>query len=130
MKNHIIGIGGIFFKAQNPKELGEWYKSHLGIAVDAEGNMAMLKWREAETPENEHLTVWSPFPSDTTYFNPGTASFMINYIVDDLDQTLADLRAQGVQVDDRVDDYDHGRFGWATDPEGNRFELWEPTRAK
>jgi predicted enzyme related to lactoylglutathione lyase len=19
-----------------------------------------------------------------------------------------------------------GRFGWAVDPEGNRFELWEP----
>src|SRR5262249_200125 len=39
---------------------------------------------------------------------------------------LAQFRAAGVLVDDRVEDYDYGRFGWATDPEGNRFELWEP----
>jgi predicted enzyme related to lactoylglutathione lyase len=26
------------------------------------------------------------------------------------------------------DDTDYGRFGWATDPEGNRFELWQPPK--
>jgi predicted enzyme related to lactoylglutathione lyase len=51
---------------------------------------------------------------------------MVNYRVRNLDAMLAQLRAAGAQVDDRVEDYDYGRFGWATDPEGNRFELWEP----
>ena len=64
--------------------------------------------------------------ADTEYFAPSTAPFMINYRVRDLDAMLAQLRASGAQVDDRVEDYDYGRFGWATDPEGNRFELWEP----
>jgi predicted enzyme related to lactoylglutathione lyase len=59
----------------------------------------------------------------------GPAPFMVNYRVRDLDAMLAQLRAAGAQVDDRVEDYDYGRFGWATDPEGNRFELWEPRSA-
>jgi predicted enzyme related to lactoylglutathione lyase len=37
------------------------------------------------------------------------------------------LRAAGVEVDDETQDQEGvGRFGWAVDPEGNRFELWEP----
>ncbi len=39
---------------------------------------------------------------------------------------LAELRDAGAEVDDRLEEYDYGRFGWARDPEGNRFELWEP----
>ena len=71
--------------------------------------------------------VWSTFPADTAYFGSGLAPFMVNYRVRNLDAMLAQLRAAGVQVEDKVEDYgDMGRFGWATDPEGNRFELWEP----
>ena len=34
---------------------------------------------------------------------------------------------QGVEVDEETQDLEGvGRFGWAVDPEGNRFELWEP----
>ena len=66
------------------------------------------------------------FPADTAYFGPGPAPFMVNYRVRDLDAMLAQLRAAGVQVDDRVEDHSYGRFGWAVDPEGNRFELWQP----
>jgi predicted enzyme related to lactoylglutathione lyase len=71
-------------------------------------------------------TVWSTFPANTNYFGSGPASFMVNYRVCDLDAMLAQLRAAGVQVEERVEDYDYGRFGWAVDPEGNRFELWQP----
>ena len=71
-------------------------------------------------------SVWSAFPADTLYFGPGMASFMVNYRVRNLDAMLAQLRAAGAQVEDRVEEYDYGRFGWAADPEGNRFELWEP----
>ena len=52
---------------------------------------------------------------------------MINFRVRDLDAMLDQLRAGGVDVDDEVQAMDGiGRFGWGTDPEGNRFELWEP----
>jgi predicted enzyme related to lactoylglutathione lyase len=70
--------------------------------------------------------VWSAFPADTEYFGPGPAPLMINYRVRDRDAMLAQLRAAGAEVDGRVEDYEYGRFGWAADPEGNRFELWEP----
>jgi len=36
------------------------------------------------------------------------------------------LRAAGVEVSDEVAEHEHGRFGWACDCEGNRFELWQP----
>ena len=86
----------------------------------------MFPWRYADEPSNEGLTVWSIFPASTNYFNPSKSPFMMNFIVDDLDATLAELRAQGVQVDDRVERHDYGNFGWIMDPDGNRIELWEP----
>jgi predicted enzyme related to lactoylglutathione lyase len=70
-------------------------------------------------------TVWSPFPQDTEYW-PAEKHGMVNFTVADLDAMLAQLRAAGVEVDDRVEELEFGRFGWATDPEGNRFELWQP----
>ncbi len=51
---------------------------------------------------------------------------MVNYRVDDLDGMLERLRQAGVPVDERVEEHEFGRFGWAVDPEGNRFELWQP----
>lgn len=82
------------------------------------------------SPEGRQgTTVWSIFPSDTTYFDPSTAPFMVNYRVEDLDGVLAALRAEGCTVDDRVDSSEFGRFGWVLDPEGNRLELWEPPPA-
>jgi predicted enzyme related to lactoylglutathione lyase len=52
---------------------------------------------------------------------------MVNFRVRDLDAMLAQLRAAGVDVDDRVERMEYGLFAWATDLEGNRFELWEPS---
>jgi predicted enzyme related to lactoylglutathione lyase len=72
------------------------------------------------------MTIWSPFKADTTYFAPSTASFMINYRVDDLDRMLAQLRSMGDRVDDKVQDSEFGRFGWVFDPDGNKVELWQP----
>ena len=51
---------------------------------------------------------------------------MVNFRVRDLDAMLRQLREAGIAVDDHVHELEYGRFGWATDPEGNRFELWEP----
>jgi predicted enzyme related to lactoylglutathione lyase len=70
--------------------------------------------------------VWAPFARETTYFAPSEASFLINFRVKDLDAMLAQLRRAGAKVDEKVQVEPNGRFGWAMDPEGNRFELWEP----
>jgi predicted enzyme related to lactoylglutathione lyase len=117
----IVGIGGVFFKSKDPKALAAWYREHLGVPVEAGQSHAAL----TSTAAGE-MTVWSTFAADTKYFGPGPSSSMVNYRVSDLNAMLAQLRAAGVQVEDRVEDYDYGRFGWATDPDGNRFELWEP----
>jgi predicted enzyme related to lactoylglutathione lyase len=114
-------LGGVFFKARDPNALAEWYRVHLGIPVEDGQTYAAF-----ESAGSGEQTVWSSFPTDTEYFGPGDSSLMINYRVDDLDAMLAQLRDAGVEVDDRVEEYDYGRFGWAKDPEGNRFELWEP----
>src|SRR4051812_36228769 len=119
----ILGIGGIFFKAKDPKALAAWYAEHLGVPIEEGRTDGML------TESSSATTVWATFPADTQYFAPSRAPFMLNYRVRDLDAMLAQLRAVGATVDDKVQDESYGRFGWATDPEGNRFELWQPVPA-
>ena len=120
----VTGIGGIFFKASDPNKLCDWYRIHLGI--ESEERAAIFKWRKLDEPQQESYTVWSPFPTDTDYFAPGKKPFMINFQVENLEELLAQLKAEGVDVDPRVETYDYGKFGWIMDPEGNRIELWEP----
>lgn len=116
----VTGIGGVFFRSRDPNALARWYREHLGIRVYSEE--ADETWWQEEGP-----TVWSPFAADTDYFGRPEQSWMVNFRVRDLDAMLAQLRSGGVQVDDGIEDMEGiGRFGWATDPEGNRFELWEP----
>ena len=118
-REHVIGIGGIFFKSNDTPKLRAWYQTHLGIDAGEEGKVFT----------DGGPLVWSPFPSNTSYFAPSQSPFMINYRVRDLDKMLAQLRAAGVTVDDKIQEMEGvGRFGWAMDPEGNRFELWEPTK--
>ncbi|HEV8194005.1 MAG TPA: VOC family protein [Ktedonobacterales bacterium] len=121
----VTGIGGIFFKGQNPDELSAWYRKHLDIEVDGD-HVSTFRWREHDEPEHEASTVWSIFPHDTTYFGPGAVPFMINYRVADLDTLLEQLRDEGVQIDERRHDSEYGRFAWIVDPEGHRIELWQP----
>lgn len=118
----VIGVGGYFFKARDPKALQAWYAEHLGLPVDAQGYIVMRVGDEDPRP---HF-VWSPFPEDTTYFGPGPQTSMLNFRVDDLNGLLAKLREAGVTVDDKVEEMEFGRFGWVVDPEGNRVELWQP----
>lgn len=121
----VTGIGGIFFKAQNPEKLRSWYETHLGMPVESWGGL-QFHWRRDEDPQSRGFTVWTVFKSDTRYFDPSEKPFMINYRVDDLDEVLAALRSEGVTVDEKIEESEYGRFGWAMDPEGNRIELWEP----
>ena len=121
----VTGIGGIFFKSRDPKQLGEWYRRHLGIEVEEWGGAA-FRWVTPENPSGTGTTIWNPFKDDTGYFAPSQASFMVNFRVADLHALLALLRSEGCEVDTKVDESDYGKFGWVMDPEGNRIELWEP----
>lgn len=121
----VTGIGGIFFKARDPKALGEWYREHLGIDV-ADWGGAAFSWNSPDNPKGVGTTVWSPFKADSDYFAPGKAAFMVNYRVADLHALLAVLREEGCDVDDKTEESEFGKFGWVIDPEGNKVELWEP----
>ena len=123
----VTGLGGVFFKAKDPKAQYAWYEKHLGIKGQP-GTGAMFHWRDANDPEKKEMTVWSIFPENTKYFGGGDQTLMLNYLVDDLKGLLEKLKAEGVNVDPKVEEADYGKFGWITDPEGNRIELWEPPK--
>ncbi len=127
-RGRIVGIGGVFFKSADRDQMREWYSKHLGLAD--KGGGAMLPWREHDDPQKEHVTVWTVFPATTNYFSPGNASFMINYIVDDLDALLDRLKQEGVKIDDKRMNESYGRFAWIYDLDGNKIELWQPSSAK
>lgn len=124
----VAGIGGVFFKARDPVALAAWYREHLGVQVAPDGTHALFSAAPdgGDAAGSPVVTVWSAFPSDTAYFGTGPAGWMINYRVSDLDAMLAQLRAAGVWVADAVEESEYGRFCWAADPEGTRFELWQP----
>ena len=114
----VEGIGGVFFRATDPDALRSWYSDHLGIVMEDYGTTF--------TARDGDQTVWAPFAMDSGYFGRADQQSMVNFRVRDLDRMLEQLRAAGVEVDSKVAEHEFGRFGWATDPEGNRFELWQP----
>ncbi len=124
----VTGIGGVFFRARDPKALSAWYVQHLGLPLSDYGGVNFL-WSD-EVPPTTGTTAWSLFHADTKYFGPGKdgapQAAMINYRVDDLDALLTQLAAAGVTIDPNREDASYGRFAWITDPEGNRLELWQP----
>jgi predicted enzyme related to lactoylglutathione lyase len=113
----VLGIGGYFLRATDPGALGAWYRECLGLDADANG-----LWHTEPGP-----MVFATFDPDTGYLGSRNQHTMLNLRVRDLDAMLAQLRAKGAQVADETQDMDGvGRFGWVTDPEGNRIELWQP----
>ncbi|MEL7499108.1 MAG: VOC family protein [Planctomycetota bacterium] len=123
--NRVTGIGGIFFKANDAPALQAWYKRHLGIDVQAWGGTAFT-WTDSAGEPTGGTTIWSISPQDTEQFSPGSASFMINYRVEDLHAVIDSLKAEGCNVLDKVEESEFGKFGWVLDPEGNKVELWQP----
>ncbi len=117
----VTGLGGVFFKSEDPKELNSWYQKHLGV----EG---LFKWKDLEKLDAEvpAQTIWSPFKNDTSYFSPSEKSFMFNYRVENLVDLLTVLKDEGVTVVGEMEEHPYGKFGWIMDPEGNKIELWEP----
>lgn len=122
----VTGIGGVFFKAKDPKATAAWYAKHLGVPVLTEEGRtteATFLWKEADAPHTSARTVWSVFPADSNYYD---ADFMINYRVRDLDALLAQLKAAGVPMVGEPESYPFGKFAWVTDPDGRKVELWQP----
>ena len=122
----VTGIGGIFFKAKDPKALGEWYRTHLGMNVEEWGGVT-FRWAD-DNPDGAGSMIWNLFNDDTSHFAPSASSFMINYRVEDLDALIDKLREEGCEVDEKVEESEYGKFGWVMDPEGNRLELWQPPK--
>ena len=119
----------MFFKAKDPKALGAWYKTHLGVDVQSWGGAA-FRWADADGKPVAGTTAWSINSADGDSFAPSTAPFMINYRVANLASLLHALRSEGCNVLDKTDDSEYGKFGWVMDPEGNKVELWEPPAGK
>ena len=112
------GFGGVFLRARDPKALYSWYEKHLGLPK-GDGSFMF----PAERQRGVFVLAFFPQPSD--YF-PVSQHAMLNFQVDDLDAVLDGLIAAGVSVDPKRESHEYGRFGWFTDPEGNRVELWQP----
>ena len=123
----VKGIGGIFFKSNHSEELVTWYKEKLGVPVTPDG-CGVFQWKDAETPHQDNYTVWAVMPADTDYWGKSKSDHMINYIVDSIDEFVEQLKENGVEMDGGIQEYPQGRFAWGYDPDGNRFELWEPNK--
>jgi len=119
----VAGIGGLFFRAHDPKALGNWYQQHLGIALTPTSEGATV-WQQEAGP-----TVFSPFPETSDYFGDSHKVWMVNFRVHDLDKMVAQLRAAGIEVKDPESYPNIGRFARLHDPEGNPIELWQPSQS-
>jgi len=121
----VIGMGGIFFKSEDPKALREWYDRHLGLSITEWGGS--IESTDPEHPEAKVPAInWSPFKKDTPYFAPSEKQFMINYRVENLVALMKVLKEEGVTIVGDAEETPYGKFGWILDPEGNKIELWEP----
>lgn len=116
----VAGIGGLFFRAHDPKALGQWYQQHLGVALTPTSEGGTV-WQQEAGP-----TAFSPFPETTKYFGDPSKVWMINFRVHDLDKMVAQLRKAGIEVKDPETYPNIGRFARLHDPEGNPIELWQP----
>jgi predicted enzyme related to lactoylglutathione lyase len=128
MKRRVTGLGGVFLKASDPEETRNWYRNHLGINSGQYGGA--FKWERADGSHAPGYTAWSIFKDDTEYTAPSTKDAMINYRVENLEELLATLKDEGVEIVGEMEVYEYGKFGWIMDPNGYKIELWEPNDEK
>src|SRR5437868_6221128 len=123
-KKKVTGIGGVFFKCEDPKKMKDWYGKTLGLPVSDYG--AVFEFHTKEAPEKVASLAWNTFPATTKYFEPSQKDFMINYRVEDLAGLVEELKKSGVTVCDEIATYEYGKFVHILDPENNKIQLWEP----
>ncbi|HAX96376.1 MAG TPA: glyoxalase [Prolixibacteraceae bacterium] len=120
----VTGLGGIFFFTDDPEATKEWYSKNLGLAVNEYGST--FEFRNAHRPDEINYLQWSPFKKGDSYFAPSQKEFMINYRVQNMEELVENLKANGVTVLDEIETFDYGKFVHIMDNEGNKIELWEP----
>ena len=121
----VVGLGGPFIKANDPKALAAWYEKHLGIAFNG-SVYTVWPFIDKDGSKRAGYNVLSFFKKDADYFEPGRGQVMINFIVKDLFGLLTILKEEGIEVVGDPVDEEYGKFGWIMDPDGNKIELWEP----
>lgn len=126
MTPKVLGIGGIFFISENPKEAKEWYAKNLGFDINAWGGVS-FESRNINNAEEINSLQWTLFKKGTEYLAPSTKDFMVNYRVQNIEGLVEKLKANGVNVLDSIATYDYGKFVHIMDEEGNKIELWEAT---
>lgn len=123
-KPRVTGIGGIFFKSDNPDKMKEWYTKNLGLVTNEYGSL--FEFRDSDNPESKGYLQWSPFEKETKYFSPSSKDYMINYRVVNIEAMIEEMRGSGVEIIGEIEEYEYGKFAHVVDPEGNKIELWEP----
>lgn len=118
----VLGLGGVFFKSPDPEALAKWYQKWLAMDL---GYPYGISFKTDIVPKNG-CHVWTPFKADTEYFNPSNNNYMFNFIVDDLDEMLNQIKPSGCNIMAETERGEYGDFGWFIDPDGNKVELWQP----
>lgn len=118
-KQVISGFGGFFFKSKDPEKLSKWYEENFGINAINSTEV----WMQKAGP-----TVFAPFPENTDYFGSQHQQSMLNFRVDDLEAMLKQLEENEVKIDEKRTEDSVGKFASVYDPEGNKIELWEPSK--
>jgi hypothetical protein len=127
-RGRVTGIGGVFLRSRSPAKLAAWYRRNMGLEISPGGQFLTWDWRTAGGPRRVGSTVWAAMAPMDREWGAGRPTAELNYRVENLDLLLSRLRRAGVKVSQRMEESSFGRFGWAHDPEGNRFELWEPPK--
>lgn len=120
----VTGIGGIFFKSDNPDKMKEWYTKNLGLVTNEYGSL--FEFRDSDNPDSKGYLQWSPFEKETKYFAPSSKDYMINYRVVNIEAMIENMRSEGIEIIGEIEEYEYGKFAHIVDPEGNKIELWEP----
>lgn len=122
-KGRVTGIGGIFFKCKDPAAVRKWYSDNLGLSVNEYGSV--FEYYQGADSTKKGFLQWSPFKETTKYFAPSTKEFMVNYRVENMEELVAQLKANKVTVLDTIETYSYGKFVHIMDLENNKIELWE-----
>lgn len=120
----VTGVGGIFFKCDDPEKMRNWYGENLGLAINEYGSL--FESRNTDNPDEKTYLQWSPFGKTTKYFEPSVKEFMVNFRVQNIEGIVKELKVSGITVVDEIEEFEYGKFVHIMDPEGNKIELWEP----
>jgi predicted enzyme related to lactoylglutathione lyase len=118
----VTGLGGVFIKFKDPKNMNLWYKNVLDLNINDYGVLFAFNHTEGKTGFLQLGT----FEANTKYFGREEQQVMLNFRVTELGSFVEELKAKNVKILDEIESYDYGKFIHIEDPEGNRVELWEP----